>query len=1037
VVRVTLFGTPRVEREGQVIPQRRSKGLALLAFLAVTGVPHRRDTLLGLLWPEFDEASARNNLRRELSLLREALGTDAIAADRHEVAWHPHPDRPVDVVAFARQIAESRRHGHAAGICDVCGHALGEAVQLATGEFMAGFSLGDSAVFEEWLRAQREELHAQLEWALESLVGWRELRGEAQQALELARRWQALDPLHEAPRRALMRLHVRLGQPAAALRQYEDAARLLADELGAEPEPATTDLYNLIRTRALTPATPTHQSAVAHAPSAPWPAPDDPAPADDAPPPPLTTFIGRQREIADLTHRLTDPACRLITLIGPGGIGKTRLAAEIAALSRGRFADGAAVVPLAGVSTTAHIPGAVAAALRVTLAGSADLWRSLGEILRGREQLLVLDNLEQLPDAAPLLAGLLASAPRLKLLATSREALKLQEEWRYPLDGLAVPDEGAAGGDAVDLFVARALQVRPDFAPDAERGDVARICRLVGGMPLAIELAAAWAASLSCAEIAAEVAGGLAIFETSMRNTPARQRSVQAIFDQTWARLSQELRAALARLSIFAGGFTREAAAAVASATTPTLARLLDHALLRRDAAGRYRFHPLVRQYAAQRLRESQEAASAEAAYAAFYRRFLCEQYARQIAGEQRALIAAVGEERENISSAVPALLDEPPGEPLRQMLQVIEFFYFTRGPYQEGTAILGAAEERLRQARADPEARRVLAHVLIGLGHFATRRGAIADARAYFEESRATLADLGFPPSAGDASDPEIGLGVIALVEGDYVAARQYGAQVQARSETHGLAANLAYGWYLRAEAAQAQGLLEESEEAARRSLAAAQAAGAEWLSAYVYNQLGEIAASRGRYEEAARYFDAGFALREAFGDHEGMALALLSHGAMEARRGRHAEAAQRYARSLAMYRQIGDRGGAARSLLGLGATAVALGQREQAREQLQAALAVARELDYHHVVLDILTYIAELLLAEGRAVEASELLGLALHHPASRPDTAARARQSLGRSEDLLAPDAFAAAVERGRALGLDEALARLAPPVLTAQP
>lgn len=1022
MARLILFGTPRLERDGQPVALRR-KSLALLAYLAVTGQPQRRETLLALILPAFDEESARNNLRRELSLLRTALGDEAVAADRQQVAWRQSPAHEVDVTQFVELIAAARQHRHPDGLCDACAAALTAAVGLAGGEFLAGYSLDDSQPFEEWLLFQREELRRQLAWALEALVDWHEGRDEPEAGLTLARRWQALDPLHEPALRAVMRLYAHSGQQAAALRQYEDGVRLLAEELGAEPEPATAELAEAIRARTFAPSrrpAPPAREHVGLRSSA----------SSEAVGSPATSFIGRRRDIAALAGLLADPACRLLTLLGPGGVGKTRLAAEVAVHCGGRFADGAVVVPLAAATAPAQIPDAAAAAFGLTLPGSGDPWASLATLLRQREQLLILDNVEQLLDAAPRLAELLRVVPGLTLLATSREALKLQEEWVYPVEGLGLPADGeeAADAEAVQLFVARAQQARRGFTLTAEREAVVRICRLVGGMPLAIELAAAWANTLSCEEIAAEVASGLAFLESSARNTPARQRSVEAIFDQTWERLDDRVRAALARLSVFTSGFTREAAAEVAGATPAVLARLLDHALLRRDDDGRYRFHALVRQYAARRLQESADGAEATAACGRYYTQFLRAQFARQMGGEQRAAIGAIRAERENIRALLPAMLAQPPGEPLREILQALDFFYFTCGPYQEGVELLGAAEGRLRAAGGSAEARRVLAHVLTSLGFFAVRGGAIGEARARFAESGELLGQLGMPPSPGDATDPAIGLGVIALVEGDYAAAAQFGEQARARSEAHGLAFNLAYAWYLLAEAAQTQGLMARAESTARRALALARAAGAEWLSAYVHNQLGQVAAQQGRYAEATEQFAASYTIREAFGDHEGMALALLLQGELSSRRGEHEAARRQYAEGLALYRKIGDRGGAARALLGLGTTDLALGAGAHAWEWLRASLALARELRYHHVILDALITAAELLGTQGRGEGAIELLALVVRHPASRTHTSERAQGLLLRYEGELAHDVFSAGIERGQHLTLELALAEL---------
>ncbi len=1022
MLRLYLFGTPRLERDGVALPLRRSKGLALLAHLAATGRPHAREALQALLWAEFPDADARNNLRRELSQLRALLGDGAFVADRQQVAWTRGPAQWVDVATFEAQIALARTHDHPSGLCAVCAGALAEAVQLATAELLDGLHLADSPAFEEWLFFQREEIRQHLAWAYECLVEWYAGRAELQQALSLARRWLSLDPLDEPPRRALMELSAQAGQHAAALRIYEEGVRLLAAELGTTPEPATTSLYETIKARELAPAPRRHAIV-------PLPQPEPPASFPDVTPPdlpPLTSFIGRQDELAQLVARLNDPTCRLLTLVGPGGIGKTRLANELIERCRRSFADGATLVPLSSTTRPEHLPGSIAGAMALALTGTGTGWVELAAVLRERELLLVLDNVEQLVDAAAALAELLRAVPGLTLLVTSRVALGLQEEWLWPVAGLTVPtgSDTAHQADAVQLFLTRARQRGADLQPN-DLEAVVQICRLVGGMPLAIELAAAWTATLSCREIATEVAGGLALLATELPAVPERHRSIRTIVDQTWAQLPTPVQHTLARLSLFPASFTREAAMAVAdrAGALPLLAQLAERALLHRAADGRYELHPLVRQYAEERLRElPDEAQAAVVAGGRYYTQWLCALFARVYTGDNEQAILAVRAERDNIRRVFPAMLADTAGEPLRQVLQIIQNYYFACGPYQEGVELLAMAETHLRQDRSDDGAV-VRAHVLTSLGMFAMRQGQIEAARAYLTTSSALFLELGAMPREGEATDPEIVLGMLALVAGDYQAAGRYAERVRVRNEATGQRRNQAYSWHIRADAAQAQGLLPAAHTAARKALALSYASGASWLTAYIRNQLGQIAAARGRYEEAAQHLEVSYTTRETFGDYEGMAVALLGIGEIAASRGEHARAAQRFGESLALYTQTGDRGGMARARLRLGTTLAALGDRPAAWAHIQAALEQARALGYQHVVLDAVVQAAGLLTTTDHAERAPALLAQALVHPASRVATTEQAHRLLGRCEELLLADVFAAAVARGQASSLNE--------------
>jgi predicted ATPase/transcriptional regulator with XRE-family HTH domain len=317
-------------------------------------------------------------------------------------------------------------------------------------------------------------------------------------------------------------------------------------------------------------------------------------------PTPTTPFIGRAGELIEIAERLTAPTCRLLTLVGPGGVGKTRLALAVAQSQETAFVDGWSFVPLTAITTTALIPDAIAGSLHLTLMGpSAELVLSY---LRRRNMLLVLDNCEQLEGDLTWLSELLANAPGIKVLATSRERLHLAEEWIYIVPGLV---------EAAALFVETVRRVKQDFDIKAEKTAVARICQLVGNLPLAVELAASWVPLMTCAEIADHIQRDITILATDVRNVPERHRSIQAVFDHSWNLLSSAEQHALMRLSVFRSGWGAEEALVVADANLLLLRRLVDKSLVKVEANGRYNVHELLRQYGEDRLVESGEATDA------------------------------------------------------------------------------------------------------------------------------------------------------------------------------------------------------------------------------------------------------------------------------------------------------------------------------------------------------------------------------------------------------------------------------------------
>ena len=321
-----------------------------------------------------------------------------------------------------------------------------------------------------------------------------------------------------------------------------------------------------------------------------------------------TAFIGRDRELSEIAGLLADPTCRLLTLVGPGGIGKTRLVIQAATSLQSRFANGIPFVALSPLASPDFLSAAIGGALEIPFWSSEEPLTQIMSYLRDKQLLLVMDNFEHLLEGVGCLAELLQAAPRLKILATSRERFNLREEWVYVLDGLSYPAAYSVdlleNYSAVQLFVQRARQVQHHFSLDDHLQAVLSICRQVEGMPLGLELAAGWLRVMSCQQVAARMASNLDFLTTPLRNVPERHRSLRVVFQQSWSLLSADEQAVLVRLSVFRGGFDLEAAAEVAGATLMVLAALADKSLLRMDSTGRYDLHELLRQYAGEKLVE-------------------------------------------------------------------------------------------------------------------------------------------------------------------------------------------------------------------------------------------------------------------------------------------------------------------------------------------------------------------------------------------------------------------------------------------------
>ncbi|MBI1802758.1 MAG: AAA family ATPase [Chloroflexi bacterium] len=589
-----------------------------MAYLAVEASrPHRRESLDSLLWPDQPDDKARANLRQTLSRLNRTLqetddSSSFLFITPETVQFNLNSIHDLDVRTFEALLQACQSHAHRRiETCKPCGQRLSQAVNLYRGNFLEGFLIPESNVFEDWLVLKRETLRQQAIMAHHTLAAYHLRRGEYEQALVHARQQLVWEPWREEAHRQLMQALALNGQRSAALAQYETCRRLLDKELGAEPDDETRALRDQIM-RGLA---------------------DTPAPLNL--PAQTTPFIGREAELQQIEERLANPQCRLLTLVGPGGVGKTRLTIRAAAAQMGAFRDGIYFVDLSSLQSASHIATAIAAAMRLPLPDDKPAQDELFADLRRKELLLILDNLEHLigggeADAAAFVARLLRAAPGVVCLATSRVPLNLQAEWRMPLEGLpypaAQPADIARRLPAIQLFEERAQRTVPAFLLDPETlPAVIRICQLLEGLPLGIKMAAAWVRANSCAQIAQQIEHDLDFLATSAGDIPERQRSLRVVFERSWQLLTSDEKRAMCQLSVWRGHFSREAAEAVmekgqeselqaakaselhaakASEITQLLTSLVDNSLLQFTALGGYTWHPLVQKFAQEQLAE-------------------------------------------------------------------------------------------------------------------------------------------------------------------------------------------------------------------------------------------------------------------------------------------------------------------------------------------------------------------------------------------------------------------------------------------------
>lgn len=715
-----------------------------------------------------------------------------------------------------------------------------------------------------------------------------------------------------------------------------------------------------------------------------------------------TSFIGREKELADIQRQVLNPACRLLTLFGPGGIGKTRLALEAASQCLNAFPDGVYFCQLQGVVGRYNLLTAITDTVGMTISSQPDPMKQLRHYLQHKSMLLVMDNFEQLLESSSVLGDILEAAPQVKCLVTSRELLGLRAEWRYYVDGLAFPDQQqtlrAETYPAVELFAARASQVLPAFAPEAALDDIIHICQSVAGMPLAIELAASWLRVMDCAQIAERLQSSLEFLTSPYRDAPARHRSMQAVFDASWQMLSAEQQNTFQSLAVFHGEFDLIAAQAVTGASPALLAKLVDKALLHRTASGRFKLHELLRQYAEHHLKTDKTRYDRLCeAHSIYYTDFLLQRRADVTAGHQLQAHKQISGEIHNIRSAWRWAVDSKRADLIHNAAYALYQYFRFSSRYPEADKTFQAAADALAEMPISHSGR-ALAEVLCYRAWSRVRSGDPDTAEVLFQQSLTIYNTLGKDPVPGVATDPLTGFGIIACVRGQYEEALRVGEKALAINEARGDPWNQAQANYILASAAFAQGRFTIAREYAQRAHDILEERHERWMITYMKNLLGNIASACGHFGEAQGHFHHSYRIYQEMADREGIARTLHQTAHMAYRQRHYRQAQELYLQSYRSYLDIGDQGGLATALCGLGTTANVLGETKAAYRYLHEALGIAQSIHYMPLVCSILVSLGEVFNALGQFRTGISLFGFAYQHAACPEESKERIRIHMG---------------------------------------
>ncbi|HEX7003704.1 MAG TPA: tetratricopeptide repeat protein, partial [Trueperaceae bacterium] len=753
-----------------------------------------------------------------------------------------------------------------------------EAARLYRGDFMSGFRLPDAPAFEEWMLVERERLRQHARECHRASSERKLQEGDHAGALDQALRLLALEPWHESSQRLVMRLHARQGQFEAALQQYESCRSVLERELGVEPTLPTKRLRDRI-------------IAARQRPAARLPLLD-------------SKLVGREAELSKLRGLLARPECRLITISGTGGVGKSRLALELARGLTGEFLEGVCFVPLVAVHDRDGLLEALMAALEVEQRTGADPEESLVEELQARETLLLLDNFEQLVEVGTdLLVTLLDGAPGLKILVTSRSRLNLKREWLVGLNGLDFPlsevaREAGTLTDAELLFAQTSdrVGVSPAESPD-EAAAVARICRLVEGHPLAIELAASGRWRMTAAEIADSISHGIEALGSDARDLPERFRSVLAVFDHSWRLLSEAERSSLERLAVCAGGFTAHAAAELAGADERSLDSLVSKSLLRRSNDARLEFHPLVREFALSKLTgRPSDLARAGRLHAEYYLERVREALIRRWEEDQSYWAELLRREQDNLRAALTWAEENDAGLGLG-LVRRLWGYWRQWGQFREGRRWL---EAMLAAAPA---------------GELLSER-----------------------------SEALNGAASLAFLEGDNEAAKGFYLESLELRRAQGDEQGVAMVLNNLANVIRREGDLEAAAEYYCRSLEIRERLGDDQGVASTLSNLGLTAERRGELEQAHDLYRRSLDIRRRVNDLEGVVIALCNLGFVTSKQRHYQVARSWFRQSIELERELGGRRLLDDSLAGLATVEAALGSPKRAALLLGAAETLRR---------------------------------------------------------------------------------------------
>ena len=941
------------------------KSQALLAYVAVESHrPHRRDHLAGMLWPNQPENKALHSLRQALSSLRKTLQdrhreNQFIIVTRDSIQFNNNCDHELDIRKFNALINKAFQFYNRDDDESSRIHfrALKQAAVLYQGHFLDQFYLKESVYFEEWSMLQREILTRKVLEILNCLVEYYERQGNYQQALQFATRMVELAPWEEHAHRIVMLQLALNGQFSAAGNQYHSLARYLKQEIGLEPTAETVKLYEEIRSTSAKGEglEPRFLPTVNQLPSFSNP------------------FIGRQIELDELADLLTNPHSRLLTITGPGGVGKTRLAIEAAREQIGLFHHGVYYVSLSDIQNDINIIPRIAEVVSFNFSDQGSPKSQLQKYLQTKKLLLILDNFEHLIEYANLIADLLNSSPGLVIIITTRERLKLKEEWVLSLDGLSYPHMGVnpdnqKAFDAIRLFEVCVQQVNRDFRiTPLEKDSIVQICRVVEGNPQAIEIAASLTYTKSCFEIAEQLTHNYEVLSTNFQNVQPRQRSLQATMQYSWDLLAIEEKDALSQLSIFLEYFDPDAALNILGIDSTMLTTLMSKSLIRKTSDERYIFHTLLRQFARRKLGEDiSKHRTVEERYCNYYLNLLLMQADRLDGYEQSQALIEINQNIDNFRKTWGLLISHQRFSDLEQIVDTIYRFHTIRSHFNQCIELFNEAFAGLAGTNNHEMLTR---KINARQGVLYQRLGKYGLAKKYLDTSLSTFRSYN---ETKEIIFCLVQLGNTYLKLGEYEEVKSKAAEALKLATSIEDQWGITSSYYLSGFVDYRLGEIEKGKRDLEKALHVSRASRRPRLLLNPLNALGDIACHQGEYSKAIQIYEECIQLSVEIGDEYQVGIHYNNLGTVFHILEQYQNAEAYYLESLHICMKIGDLVGQAVALSNLGEIKLIQKEYPESRRLFLKGLGIARDLDDHWSIMACLKNLGAISLTENDLVKA-----------------------------------------------------------------